>query len=111
MATWRVFFARGWRDQAPLSVRDFFGRYEGHECAAAFDVLADSHLEGTPGVTLAFHTLGFFLAMLNASKADVVSWVFVNFKPEMHSLSPRPESVGRTEVPSIGEGLRLFAAW
>jgi hypothetical protein len=122
MAGWVVRVGRGWRDQIPADVGKVLQIHEGHDKLGVLCVHADAHLPGFQGCSdipfygqsqdidaagLVFHVVGQFLAHLHRDEVDVASLIFVNFKPQTFSLSPRPEGVV-ADVPSPLEGLRWF---
>lgn len=126
MQNWKVRFGRGWCDEMPPEVQkltDTIRGDDGKEGILSFQ--AHTHLGGTPWssylpicefsgfvptshmVADVFGSVSMFLKAITEPEYDVVSIIWVNYKPFTFSLTPRPEPE-RIEVENITEGMRVF---
>ncbi len=123
MEAWDVRVARGWLDgQPPSDVAEVLTIHGGqdklgalclHAKTAQGDLKGSSDIpfyEQSKGLDTAgsvFDVVTAFLGHLSRVDVDVVCLVFVNFKPDVFTLSPRPESVV-TDAPSLLDGFGWF---
>ena len=126
MPAWKVQVGRGWREgKIPLDVQKILEIHpDGQGKAAVLCINAHSELRGDVGgsdiplykdepsdtertTATLFQLIGTFLKHLKSGSPDVVSFIFVNFKPKTFSLSPRPEPFLRY-AGSLEDGLIQF---
>lgn len=125
MSEWSVKFGRGWHDAMPPEVQRVLQMHQNHDKLAVLCVHADTNLPGgemsgdvclydkniTTGIeamSLSFSSIEMFISCTYMDDIDNLSIIFMNFKPLIFDLSPRPSSLV-CDCTSVLEGLRMFS--